>query len=146
MEQFISRDFPIEAKVYQSAESGMMSILDMLDYFEKYGVMRVSDLHIKVGVQPAYRIDGNLVKLKGAAVSPEIIKPLLYPLLTEANREKLNTESSVDCSYHYKSIHFRINVFRENDGISAAIRAPVRIFRGLRKSDFQMISGRISLT
>ena len=123
MEQFISRDFPIEAKVYQSAESGMMSILDMLDYFEKYGVMRVSDLHIKVGVQPAYRIDGNLVKLKGAAVSPEIIKALLYPLLTEANREKLNTESSVDCSYHYKSIHFRINVFKENDGISAAIRA-----------------------
>jgi twitching motility protein PilT len=123
MEQIIAHDFPVDAKVYQSAESGMMSILDMLDYFEKYGVMRVSDLHIKVGVQPAYRIDGNLAKLKGAPVTPEIVKPLIYPLLTEINREKLNTESSVDCSYHYKSIHFRINVFKENDGISAAIRA-----------------------
>ena len=88
MEQFIAQDFPIDAKVYQSAESGMMSILDMLDYFEKYGVMRVSDLHIKVGVQPAYRIDGNLVKLKGAAVTPEIIKGSFIPAFDRGKSRK----------------------------------------------------------
>jgi twitching motility protein PilT len=123
MEQDTAKNFPTDAKVYPSTESGMMSLVDMLAFFEKYGVMRVSDLHIKIGVQPAYRIDGNLVKLKGAAVTPDIAKSLIYPLLTDINREKLRTNNSVDCSYHYNTIHFRINVFQENDGISAAIRA-----------------------
>jgi twitching motility protein PilT len=130
MEQVIAQDFPIDAKVYPSTESGMMSLIDMFAFFEKHGAMRVSDLHIKVGVQPAYRIDGNLVKLKGAAVTPDIAKGLIYPLLTEASREKLQTNHNVDCSYHYNTIHFRINVFKENDGISAAIRA---LSRGIPK-------------
>jgi twitching motility protein PilT len=123
MDEITAEDFPINAKVYQSAESGMMSIVDMFAYFEKYGAMRVSDLHIKIGVQPAYRIDGSLVKLKGAAVTPDIARSLVYPLLSDVSREKLQTNQSVDCSYHYHAIHFRINVFKENDGISAAIRA-----------------------
>ena len=123
MEQTAAQDFPIDAKVYPSAESGMLSLIDMLAFFEKHGAMRVSDLHIKNGVQPAYRIDGNLVKLKGAVITPEMSKSLIYPILTEENRAKLAASYSVDCSYHYNTIHFRINVFKENDGISAAIRA-----------------------
>ena len=45
------------AKVYPTAERGKLSILDMLEYFVKHGAMRVSDLHIKIGTPPAYRID-----------------------------------------------------------------------------------------
>jgi len=37
--------------------------------------------------------------------------------------EKLRELHSVDCSYRISSTHFRINVFKENDGICAAIRA-----------------------
>ncbi len=53
----------------------------MLEYFEKHGALRVSDLHIKVGAPPAYRIDGSLVKLKGPNVTPDMAKQLIYPLL-----------------------------------------------------------------
>jgi len=123
MEQSTAQDYPIDAKVYPSAETGMLSIIDMLAFFEKHGVMRVSDLHIKVGVQPAYRVDGDLWKLKGVAITPEMASALIFPLLSEASRDKLRNNFTVDCSYHYSNIHFRINVFKENDGISAAIRA-----------------------
>ena len=58
------------AKVYPTPSVGKMSILDLLAYFEEKGAMRVSDLHIKAGVPPTYRIAGNLVKLKGEAVTP----------------------------------------------------------------------------
>ncbi len=44
---------------------GQLSIQDMLTYFEHMGTMRVSDLHLKVGAPPTYRVDGDLEKLKG---------------------------------------------------------------------------------
>jgi len=112
----------VEAKVYTSSE-GTLSLIDMLDYFKKYGAMRVSDLHIKIGTQPAYRVDGELVKLKGEIVTKEAAEKLIYPLLSEDNRTKLESQRHVDYSYRRGDLQFRINVFVENDGICAAIRA-----------------------
>jgi len=119
----MAEEFSASAKVYPTAEHGKFSILDMLDYFEKHGAMRVSDLHIKVGAPPAYRIDGNLVKLKGPTLTPELAKQLIYPLLSDENLRKLQSLYSVDCSYRRGSLQFRINIFIENDGIAGAIRA-----------------------
>jgi twitching motility protein PilT len=119
----MSEEYSASAKVYTTENLGKLSLLDMLAYFEEKGAMRVSDLHIKVGAPPTYRIDGDLVKLKGMKVIPEIAKQLIYPLLSEENRQKFCSQYSVDCSYRFGSLQFRINVFQENDGICAAIRA-----------------------
>jgi len=119
----MSQTYDPHEKVYPTENLGKLSIIDMLKYFEEKGAMRVSDLHIKVGTAPAYRIDGDLVKLKGVMVTTETAKLLIYPLLSEENTERLNKNYSVDCSYRTGSLQFRINVFKENDGICAAIRA-----------------------
>jgi len=60
----MAEEYSVTAKVYPTAEHDKFSILNMLEYFEKHGALRVSDLHIKVGTPPAYRVDGSLVKLK----------------------------------------------------------------------------------
>jgi twitching motility protein PilT len=117
------KGYELTEKVYQTENVGKLSINDMMAYFEERGAMRVSDLHIKVGVQPAYRIDGDLVKLKGLPVTEATARGLIYPLLTEENLEKFKKDYSVDCSYKYGTLQFRINVFKENDGTCAAIRA-----------------------
>ena len=96
---------------------------DMLMYFQEHGAMRVSDLHVKVGAPPAYRIDGNLVKLKGPPVTTQMAERLIYPFLTKENMAKLKANYSVDCSYRMGNLQFRINIFQENDGLAAAIRA-----------------------
>ncbi len=119
----MTEEYIASEKVYETENLGKLSILDMLDYFEKKGAMRVSDLHIKVGAPPTYRIDGDLVKLKGITVTSEVAKQLIYPLLSEENLQKFTSQYSVDCSYRFASLQFRINVFQENDGICAAIRA-----------------------
>jgi len=115
--------YVVTDKIYHTENMGPLSIFDMLTYFEKRGAMRVSDLHIKVGSPPAYRIDGDLTYLKGEPVTPEIAKKLIMPLLSEANFHKFQQEKEVDCSYRVGSLQFRINIFQENDGICAAIRA-----------------------
>ncbi len=119
----MTQEYSASTKVYPTAEHGEFSLRDMLDYFVKRGALRVSDLHIKVGAPPAYRIDGDLVKLKGPNVSPDMAKTLIYPFLTEENMQKLKSNHSVDCSYRLGSMQFRINIFMENDGLAAAIRA-----------------------
>jgi len=119
----MAQGYNATAKVYATENLGQMSIIDMLAYFEQHGAMRVSDLHIKVGAPPAYRIDGDIVKLKGLTVTSEVAKQLICPLLSDANFGKFQEQHSVDCSYRYGSLQFRINVFQENDGICAAIRA-----------------------
>ena len=112
----------IEDKVYPSGDD-KLSMTDMLAYFEKHGAMRVSDLHIKIGAQPAYRVDGDLVKLKGELITEDLAEKLIHPLIGEKNLETFRSQSSVDCSYRFGNLQFRINVFKENDGICAAIRA-----------------------
>lgn len=119
----MAEEHSASTKIYPTKELGKLSILDMLNYFEKRGAMRVSDLHIKVDAPPAYRIDGDLVKLKGPTVTPQMAKQLLYPLLSNENLRKFRERHSVDCSYRLGSLQFRINIFRENDGIAGAIRA-----------------------
>jgi len=123
MEANMAQSYSGTAKVYPTENLGKLSILDMLAYFEEHGAMRVSDLHIKVGAPPAYRIDGSLVKLKGMTITRDIAKQLIYPLLSDENLRKFKSQYSVDCSYRVGELQFRINVFRENDGICAAIRA-----------------------
>lgn len=110
-------------KVYETDAMGQLSILDMLKYFEEKGAMRVSDLHIKIGAPPVYRIDGDLVKLKGPPLTPQTAKQLIFPLISDENLSKFEDRYSVDSSYRLGSLQFRINIFQENDGICAAIRA-----------------------
>ncbi len=126
----MAKGYPATTKVYPAENMGDLSILDMLNYFSEHGAMRVSDLHIKVGAPPTYRIDGDLVKLAGPEVNAKMAKQLIYPLLSDENLQKFQSQfrsllghSSIDCSYRLGQLQFRINIFKENDGICAAIRA-----------------------
>ena len=100
----MTEEYVASAKVYLTAEGTKFSILDMLAYFEKHGVMRVSDLHIKIGVPPTFRVDGDLVKFKGEPVTPETAEQLIYPLLSDENLQEFKNRHSVDCSYRLGSL------------------------------------------
>jgi len=116
-------NYSIDAKVYKTADAGIWSMQDMLNYFVKHGAMRVSDLHIKIGIQPAFRVDGELLRLRGQVVTPEIAEKLIYSILGQKQIAELNACNNVDTSYNHAELQFRINAFRDNEGIVAAVRA-----------------------
>jgi len=74
----MNEQYSASAKVYHAAGLGEFSILDLLAYFQEHGAMRVSDLHLKVGAPPTYRIDGDLVRLKGPPVTPDVAQNRLF--------------------------------------------------------------------
>jgi twitching motility protein PilT len=82
-----------------------------------------SDLHITTGSAPQLRIDGRLVPLKTAALSPVETKQLCYSILTDAQKHKFEEESELDLSFGVKGLsRFRANVFMQRGAVAGAFR------------------------
>jgi len=113
-------------------ESPSPSIFDLLrrfadPRFHSGAVTRLSDLHLKVGCPPQYRLDNRLASLAAADPLTEAdIKKLVFPLITPEQVKRLSSESleDIDASFDWpeKKLAFRINVFRDRDGLACAIR------------------------
>jgi len=113
----------MDDKVYAVNDERQLSMHDLLEYFSKRGTMRVSDLHLKVRCPPVYRVDGDLQKMKGTPLDRETIEKLVRSVLSESEWSALQDTGSVDSSYITESMQFRINCFRDNDGLAMAVRA-----------------------
>lgn len=118
----MSSKHALDEKVYE-AEGRPVSMADLLSYFNKMGAMRVSDLHVKVGCPPTYRKDGILHPIKGEALKSSTAEALIHSLLTDKEVALLQEKRSLDSSLITDDFQFRLNVFYENDGLAAAVRA-----------------------
>src|SRR6476620_11757935 len=82
-----------------------------------------SDLHITTGSPPQLRIDGKLVPLKTAPLTPVETKQLCYSILTDAQKHKFEEENELDLSFGVKSLaRFRANLFMQRGAVAAAFR------------------------
>ena len=113
----------IETKVYKINETQMLSMKDLLHYFSQHGSLRVSDLHLKAGLPPTYRVDGLLQKMKARPLEADTVEILARTLLSETEWDSLNRDRAVDSSYITTDMQFRLNCFHESDGLAVAVRA-----------------------
>ena len=83
-----------------------------------------TDLHISSGRPPILRIDGSLKALEGAeTLISEHVKELALCLLSKEQQEKFWADKDIDLSITYKNkARFRINIYQENNNVSAAFR------------------------
>jgi twitching motility protein PilT len=85
-----------------------------------------SDLHLKVGTPPLYRVDGELtVEANAEALTAEDTEGALRTLLSDQTKlEEFAQEHEVDFSFEIPGVaRFRINAFRQRGVISMACRA-----------------------
>lgn len=124
-------DFDPNKKVYK-AQSGTFSMIDLLRSFadpelEVDGISRISDLHMKVGEPVRYRYDGDLETIEeGEPLTEEILRELVFPLISEAQRQSLidNPQLDIDSGYSWEEekINFRLNIFHDRDGTACVMR------------------------
>src|SRR5512132_3697656 len=82
-----------------------------------------TDLHVTTGSPPQLRIDGKLVPLKTAPLSPIETKQLSYSILTDAQKHKFEEESELDLSFGVKGLsRFRSNIFMQRGAVAGAFR------------------------
>ena len=84
---------------------------------------KASDLHIRTGVPPIYRINGSLTKLFETRVDPGMMDSFLDDIM---NRDqKLRFEQNKECDFAVGARdmgRFRVNVFRQRGTIAIVIR------------------------
>ena len=97
-----------------------MNITELLTFTKQQGA---SDLHLSAGLPPMIRLHGSLRRLKMNALSREEIRKMLYDILSEEQRKRFENDLELDLSHAVDGVaRFRVNVYRQERGESAAFR------------------------
>ena len=97
-----------------------MSIQDFLEIVVK---KEASDLHLVVGSPVVIRIDGQLMPISAAPLSPDEAESLIFELLSTEQKEMLIVNKELDFSFALGEIaRFRVNAYYQKGYLSAALR------------------------
>ncbi len=102
------------------------SLNDLLVYMAK---QEASDLHLKPMRPPLVRIRGKLVPVKTDPLKPTDLEKMLLPLLNRPQREKFDTNQSVDFGYGVPGVaRFRANLYMQRGTVGAVFRRiPIQV-------------------
>ena len=92
---------------------------------EKMAVVQASDLHLKTGLPPVYRVAGELRRTSLAPFrdSDDQIARLMRPIIPERRWHEYEERGGLDFAYHLPSgDRFRINIMRACDRMHVSIR------------------------
>jgi twitching motility protein PilT len=85
--------------------------------------LNASDLHLKVGIPPAFRVNGTLRLIDAPPLTEDECDHFLDPLLTPVLKAKFDASGNLDFATHIEDgDRFRIDMFRSGGHIHAAIR------------------------
>jgi twitching motility protein PilT len=98
-----------------------MELNDILKVAMKGGA---SDIHLKAGLPPMFRIDGALVPLKDARrLPPEEISRMAFGIMNNYQKERFKEFNELDLAYGVPGLgRFRVNVFQQRGTIGIVFR------------------------
>jgi len=84
-----------------------------------------SDIHLKVGLHPVFRIHGQLVpQVEFPVIVNESLGTALWTIMSEHQRKRFQDTNDCDLAYSVADLaRFRCNVFRQQGKIGAVLRA-----------------------
>ncbi len=93
------------------------------ELFQGMAKHNASDLHLKPGQPPVFRISGELVRLKGEPLTDAMLKEMLLPLLNEKQRRDLDERGYADFAVPVAGIgRFRCNLFKQMGSLALCAR------------------------
>ena len=112
---------PAASGMRGQAPQTQVSVAELLERVLDLGA---SDLHLTAGAKPAVRVNGHLGQLgEYPVLMPNELKAMLYSILTERQRERLEAELELDCAHALPGrARFRLNCYFQRDSVGAAFR------------------------
>lgn len=97
-----------------------MTLKQLFDLVSKEGA---SDLLISAGAPPVLRVNGQLLRTKGDALTPEASQKIIYDLLSKDQIARFESTKELDFSLAVGRKHrFRVNVYYQKDSVAGAFR------------------------
>ena len=86
---------------------------------------RASDIHIKVGSPPVFRVDGRLMPVTDQKrLSQEDVVNLAFGMMSQPMRDKFKQRNEVDFAYGVPGLgRFRVNVFMQRGTVGLVLRS-----------------------
>ncbi len=83
-----------------------------------------SDIHLKAGLPPMFRVDGALVPLKDARrLPPEEVARMAFGIMSDFQKEKFKQTNEVDLAYGVPGLgRFRVNIFQQRGTVGGVFR------------------------
>jgi len=83
-----------------------------------------SDIHIKPGLPPMFRVDGALVPLKnGERLSPEQVLQMAIGIMNPVQKQRFEEYRDVDLAYGIPGLgRFRVNAFQQRGSVGIVFR------------------------
>ena len=105
----------------------------------------VSDLHLKEGMPPRVRVAGQLRKLDLEPLPSADFEQFMLDFLTAKQQRMLEENGSVDFTYDLDgSDRFRVNIFRQESGLSMAARRVTRTIPAFEDLHLPSVISKIS--
>jgi twitching motility protein PilT len=110
----------------------------------KLAEIGASDLHLKVGSPPAYRIDGHLHFSELPKIRTEDTEEWAQTLMDDKARETFSRDGEVDFGHGSASLgRFRMNIYRQRGSIALVVRAVVSGSKGFVELGLPEAVGRV---
>ncbi len=96
--------------------------MSMDQLLEKMIQTGASDLYLKTGAPPMYKIEGATLPAKMEPLTPEDTEKLIYSITSDEDKERFERELELNFAYHLGTSRFRANVYRQREAINAVFR------------------------
>ena len=103
--------------------------MDLVDILLEVLERDASDLHLSVGAPPIIRVNGVLERLDYPRLGANDTRELIYSILSQDQRQRLENEWEMDFSYSVPGrARFRVNAYFQRNSLGAAFRLiPIQI-------------------
>lgn len=83
-----------------------------------------SDIHLKAGLPPMFRISGSLVPLKNARrLTPDEVTQMAFGIMNPAQKEEFKRSHEIDLAYGVPGLgRFRVNIFQQRGTVGVVFR------------------------
>jgi twitching motility protein PilT len=82
-----------------------------------------SDLHLSVDSVPIIRVNGELEKTRAKPLTNDVIKQLIYEILSDTQIKLFEKTGDLDFAYGIEGLaRYRVNIYQTYHGLGAAIR------------------------
>ena len=96
---------------------------DFADVLMQVMERNASDLHLTAGSPPLIRYHGQLHALDYPVLTPQVTREVIYSILTNDQRQKLENDWQIDLAYSIPGrARFRVNAYFQRASMSAAFR------------------------
>lgn len=109
--------------------------------------VEASDIHLKAGLPPTFRINGILKSLANVgSLKPQEIEKIAYEIMDDDERKEFEENFEMDTSYSFDNLgRFRVNIFRQQGYIGIVLRVIPSVVKNFKELNLPSVLEKLAM-